>query len=103
MLQYTQSDFPTMPTVRARLSRSMTKRQRIDYALAVIDGQRPFPPITKAVVARACGVSPSSLYHARNGQRELSDADIDRFIARAGVEKVFAALDRHTSPQLAAE
>ncbi|WP_187387835.1 hypothetical protein [Bradyrhizobium sp.] len=68
MLQYTQSAFSTTLPVRAHLSRKMSRTERVQYALAVIDGQRPLPRLTKATIARACGVSPSAVYHARSGQ-----------------------------------
>jgi hypothetical protein len=47
-----------------------------------------------------------ALKHKHNRrQREVSNADIDAFISRATPERIFAALDRLTAPQvpLAAE
>lgn len=41
-----------------------------------------------------------SLSVAHNRKRELSDADLDRFITRVGAERVLQALDRFTQPRL---
>ena len=85
--------------------RATQKGQRVQYALAVIEGQRPFPKLSKAMIARACGVSPSSIYRRQKHNRDITNAEIDRFVAMAGADRVLAALDRLTQPQfvLAAE
>lgn len=68
MLLYSESQRPSI-LVRAHLSRKMSRNERVQYALAVIDGQRPLPKLTKATIARACCVSPSAVYHARGGAK----------------------------------
>jgi hypothetical protein len=68
MLLYSESQRPSI-LVRAHLSRKMSRTERVQYALAVIDGQRPLPKMTKATIARACGVSPSAVYHARGAKQ----------------------------------
>jgi hypothetical protein len=44
------------------------------------------------------GVATFAEFH--NRPRQITDADLDRFVIRVGAGRVMAALDRHTSPDL---
>jgi hypothetical protein len=96
MPKYTGSALPATP-VRARLS-TMSKRQRVAYARDIAAAKCPFPRLTKTLIARACGVSLSSL--RRQESKPLSDTAILSFVRKAGVNRVFSVINFYTSPPL---
>ena len=59
---------------------------------------------TKGQLVALFRVTPYKLAKARNGgthKVEVTDAAIDRFILRAGADRVMRGLDRHTAPRFA--
>jgi hypothetical protein len=93
----------SLPIIEARslCRRKLTTGQRLNLALDVIDGKIALKP-TRQSIALACGVSVSAISRARGGTRKLtSDEQVDRFIARHGVDAIWAGLDRLAKPQFA--
>jgi histone H3/H4 len=98
------------PVVKQRLgvSRKMIRRlvrnESAQYkgwiAAKLVSGEWPYVP-TPAEAARLLGTH-ARLVHKALGStpKPLTDAAIDRLIQRAGVERVWAALDRLTQPPL---
>jgi hypothetical protein len=78
----------------------MTTRERARFALDIIEGNTPLPKLSNQQIASVCSVSIATVNRLKH-KRDVTDAEIDRFIAQAGAERVFAALDRLTQPQFA--
>jgi hypothetical protein len=92
----------------------MTKRQRAQFALNIIEGRAPLPNFTNEMIARACGVSLASVNRLKSGAQHrpladrlvkasahgLSNADIERLIVAVGPDRFWCALERVTAPEL---
>ena len=86
-----------LETGRARLSAPLTRRQ----AIAVTGASAGYVATATRLSAQereqveAGKLSPSSVHNA-----PPSDAAIDKFIVKAGADRVMAGLDRYTQPSL---
>ncbi|MHC2292888.1 hypothetical protein [Bradyrhizobium barranii] len=118
MLQYNETVRTAIAAKTRRYVpiRSMTKRQRAQFALNIIEGRAPLANFTNEMIARACGVSIASVNRLKSGAQrlfadrlmkasahELSDADIERLILAVGPDRFWCALDRVTAPELPLE
>jgi hypothetical protein len=66
MLEYNKKEATTTPRVNGYASiRTMTKKERAQFALAIIEGRAALPNLNKEMIARACGVSLASVNRAR--------------------------------------
>jgi hypothetical protein len=75
MLDYTQSVPPAIPKAGYVSIRTMTKRQRAQFALAIMEGRVSLPHLNREMIARACGVSVATVNRLKSGAKRRSLAD----------------------------
>ncbi|MGY8682456.1 hypothetical protein Q2941_32470 [Bradyrhizobium sp. UFLA05-153] len=101
MLQYTNGPTFSTPVIidtRGMSRCKMSKQHRVRFALEADEGN-VFLKLSKQMIAQAFGVSVASMNRARRGSRKPpTDEQVDRLIAKFGVDAIWAGLDRLTAP-----
>jgi len=104
-LQYNASRPSTTATIDGpdlkRMVRGKPPRARAEIGARLVSGKLPFVP-NPAQAARIVGTH-ARLIHEELGHqpKQLTDRAIDRFVVRAGADRVMQALDRYTAPRFA--
>jgi hypothetical protein len=60
-----------------------------------------YTKVAFSATSTTCGVSPSNIFRQQKQKPDVTEGEIDRFIAHAGADRVLAALDRLTGPPFA--